>query len=238
MIRSLISRRAAVLGLGWWLALGVASEARAQHSADPYKPYNADYDQYLYPSYPNGSGVSPNQALLEMPSPRSTGRSFQSYLDDEPFDSESRGYGAPSTARRSLGVPYYRAYRQMDRAYKRVYVPNEDSDRGYEAARRARDEKYSDYLATPDPAERAKLRKEYEQLDRKTQRDLGEGGRGIARKPAAPATPPLPDLPPVTAPTRGADHRACRSPCRPRRPGPPPAPTRNRPTRAGAPPRP
>ncbi len=204
MIRSTTSRHAAVLGLGWLIALGAANAARAQHTADPYNPWNSQFEQYVYPSFPNGFGVSPNQVLLQMPTTRSTSRQFQQYLGEEndTFESDARGGSYSSASRRAVGVPYYRAYRQFDRAYKRVYTPNEEVDRGYETARQARDEKYSEYIATTNPKERTKLRKELEQLNRKTQHDLVGADRGPARRASPSASPASPDLPPVTAPPR------------------------------------
>src|SRR5712675_3774671 len=64
--RPKVFRPFAVAGLLGLAALASPLRATAQdHTPDPYKPYNAGYDQFVYPTYPNGIGLVPNQNVLE-----------------------------------------------------------------------------------------------------------------------------------------------------------------------------
>src|SRR4051794_31160467 len=85
--RPKLSRHATVFGLGVLLAIGSSRPVRAQgHTPDPYNgvgEYNVNYLDYLYPMYPNGYGVTPNQSILSGRSGVSQANQFQTYLDSE-----------------------------------------------------------------------------------------------------------------------------------------------------------
>jgi len=186
--------------------LPVTKNARAQLSADPYKPYNSQYEQYVYPSYPGDSGVAPNQSLLQ--GGGGGARSYQRFLEEEDEMDRAAPGSSVTSSRRAIGVPYYRAYRDYDRAYNRVYSPNKNADDKYLASRRSRDEVYSQYLAERDPKKKAQLLKEYQGYDQRARRELTEGRSINARRPAggnegtAPPRPPIPGAGTGAAPRR------------------------------------
>src|SRR4051812_13477163 len=96
-----------VAGLVGLAALGLAPGAWAQeHTADPYKPYNGAYEQFVYPTYPNGLGYVPNQGVLTGRSGTGRANQFQNFVDD--LDGGGLGDEPGSAPRRSgPGVPYY-----------------------------------------------------------------------------------------------------------------------------------
>jgi hypothetical protein len=200
MCRSTVSGTAAVAALLLSAVLGASSAAVAQTSPDPYKPWNSAYESYVYPMYPRGSGISPNQAALMMPSGTRGANQFQSFLDE--LEGIDREPGRAYTPRRGIGVPYTQAYRRDDRTYGRVYTPNEEVDKNYNAARQARDEKYAEYLNARDGKDRARLLKEYDLYNRRTLRELMGGGRNA--RPAPAASSEVPGLPPLSTRPRGA----------------------------------
>src|SRR3954468_15787375 len=65
-------------------SMGWAGRSQAQdHTADPYKPYNQQYEQFVYPTYPTGFGLTPNQNVLEGRSGYSGPNQFQRFLEAE-----------------------------------------------------------------------------------------------------------------------------------------------------------
>lgn len=177
------SRHLASAALLFLANLGWAGQSLAQdHTADPYKPYNQQYEQFVYPTYPGGYGLSPNQGVLEGRSGYSGANQFQRFLDAE----GEAGFDVSGGRRRSgPGVPYYSAYRQYDREYDRVYQPNKASDQSYYEDKQARHEKYLAYLKERDPKKRAELYREYTSNARKVTRDLAGPRRTAARRSPA-----------------------------------------------------
>jgi hypothetical protein len=180
--------------------LVTAGDARGQLSADPYKPYNAEYEQYIYPSYPSGLGVTPNQTLLE--GRGGAARAYQRFMEEE--DEMDRAGSGSSAApfRRGVGVPYYRAYRHYDEAYNRVYTPNKEADQRYMASRRTRDEIYSQYLTERDPKKKAQLLKEYREYSQRALRQLNETPGAPPRRTPRSAESTVPPRPPVPGSAR------------------------------------
>ncbi len=78
-----LSRQAAFVGLGFFLAVGSARSSWAQgFTPDPFNgvgDYNIGYRDYLTPTYPNGFTVTPNQGVL---SGGARANQFQKYLDE------------------------------------------------------------------------------------------------------------------------------------------------------------
>src|SRR5262245_11186014 len=79
------------LGLGCGLLLMSSSQAWAQggFGPDPYRPYNNQYDPFIYPTAPGNGDVVPNGAALT----RRRANQFQEYLresgmGDSPFRSQ------------------------------------------------------------------------------------------------------------------------------------------------------
>lgn len=180
--------------------LSAGTSARGQLSADPYKPYNAEYEQYVYPSYPGELGVTPNQSLLQ--GRGGSARSYQRFLEEEEEMDRASSSFSTAPGRRGIGVPYYRAYRDYDKAYNRVYAPNKEADASYLANVRARDDLYARYLAAKDPKKRAALLKEYQDVHRRALSALGQGRNTASRRPrpsgGEAGTPPRPPIPGTT----------------------------------------
>ncbi len=208
-----------VLGLSGWIA--GYSNARGQLSPDPYKPFNSQYEQYVFPSYPTGDGVSPNQSLLDArPSYRSANQ-YRSFLDEMDEAANGPVGSSSSTIRRGIGTPYYQAHRDYNRSHGRVYTPNGTADQDYLANRQARDDAWSDYqrFKGRDPKAAAKALKEYELYNEKTRRDLSANRTEPARRPAAnpsretsrDSAPPRPRLDSVPSRT-GTRARSTRPP--------------------------
>jgi hypothetical protein len=175
-----------VLGASLFFAglLAAPRHAASQITADPYKPYNAAFEPYVYSYYSDGNAFVPN-------SPSTTGRigsesTFRRFLEEE--DELGRAAAGPSTmpGRRGIGVPYYRAHHDYDQAYGRVYSPNRTADEAYLTSRRTRDDLYAQYLRELDPKRKAALLKEYREYNQQAMRQLSESGRGApTRRPAA-----------------------------------------------------
>jgi len=201
MCRTPNAGRASVPGLVILVVLGITPAAVAQFSPDPYKPWNSEYESYIYPRYPGPDGIYPNQGVLSMPSGARSANRYQNFLDELEGDTNEPGrpYVSP---RRSIGVPYTRAFRQYDQTYGRVYTPNREADREYNASRQARDELYSELRATKDPAQRSRLRKEYELYNRQTLRELMSGRRTAKKKPSSSDDDLLTGPAPLELPTR------------------------------------
>jgi hypothetical protein len=186
MYRPALSRFAVVFGL----ALGLGGAAQAQHTPDPFNivgEYNLGYQDYMYSTYPNGIGFSPNQGILlgNSRSGLSRANQFSSYIQElDGVGSYSDSLYGPGTAARGRGgiEPYYRAHHQFDEAFNRVYTPNDNADRTFEKDQKSRTEKYLEYLRESDPKKRAELYREYTQVSLRAMRDLGGGNaRGAAR---------------------------------------------------------
>jgi len=152
-------------------------ETRGQgFTADPYKPYNQQYEQFVYPTYPSSAGITPNQGILEQNSRGRAYGDFQSAVEadlNRDFDQDLGRRGRSGT-----GVPYYSAYRQYDEQFGRVYQPNKTSDELYYKDQQKRHATYLAYLREKDPKKRAELYRAYTNASRKASRDLDIGARG------------------------------------------------------------
>jgi hypothetical protein len=166
----------AVVGMTVLTILGLTAGARAQHTPDPYNivgEYNVGYEDSMYPTYPNGAGFSPNQGILQGARP-SRANTFQSYLDSLDGGSDAL-FGASFRSRGGAGVPYYRAHKEFDDAFDRVYTPNAAPDQAFRADQAARTKLYVEYLKEADPKKRAQLYRQYNQQSLRTARDSGAG---------------------------------------------------------------
>ncbi|SIO62177.1 hypothetical protein SAMN05444166_6970 [Singulisphaera sp. GP187] len=178
--RALDFRRLASAGLFVLTSMGWTGLANAQdHTADPYKPYNQQYEQFVYPSYPSGYGLTPNQNLLERGGYAGPNQ-FQRFLESDSTIGDDFGTGRRRTG---PGVPYYSAYRQYDKDYGRIYQPNQESDRTFHEDQRSRHEKYMAYLKEKDPRKRAELYRAYTKDANKVSRDLATSRVRTGREP-------------------------------------------------------
>lgn len=168
--------------------LGVASlcgTCRAfgqEHTGDPYKPYNQEYESYAYPQYPIVPGVVPNQNVLEGRSGTRSANQFQNYVGGLDTVGAEDVYGP---RRSGPGVPYYSAYRRYDRDYNRFYQPNQQSDQNFYQDQQARHDKYLAYLRERDPKRRVQLYREYSQTTLRASRDLNATRSNFTRASAA-----------------------------------------------------
>jgi len=183
MRRPELFRPAVALGLALLIAPGLTPTARAQHTPDPYNivgEYNLDYQTSMYPTYPNGIGFSPNQGVLQSRQATSRANQFQNYIEElDGVDSGSDTFNPSSRGRGGI-QPYYRAHRQFDEAFNRVYSPNEAADKTYYTDQETRTKKYLEYLKESDPKKRAQLFREYNRLSLRAARDFGSGSTRAA----------------------------------------------------------
>lgn len=184
MRRPKVLRHAAALGLALLIAPGFVAPARAQRTPDPYNIVgdgNARFQDDIYANYPNGAGFSPNQGILQGRSGLSRSNQFQDYVNNlDGAGNDSGSLFGPSTRGRGGITPYYRAHREFDQAFNRVYSPNEGADKTYYQDQRARTDKYLEYLREPDPKKRAQLFREYNQQSLQSARDSGSGSSRAA----------------------------------------------------------
>jgi hypothetical protein len=197
------------IGLAVLAAAGLPRRAQAQHTPDPYNivgEYNVGYENYMYPTYPNGAGYTPNQGILQGRVGVSRANQFQSYLDgilgigggpEEVRFGTSRGGG-------TFAQPYYRAHRQYDEAFDRIYTPNAAVDQKFRAEQEERTKLYLEYLKERDPKKRAQLFRAYNQHSLRLARDadVGPARAGArTRTPASTSTPSSRPGAPSAAPT-------------------------------------
>jgi hypothetical protein len=180
------SRAASVLGLAALIGLSPTSRVGAQHTPDPYNivgEYNGGYESFMYPTYPNALNFSPNQGVLQGRSGLSGSNQFGNYLQD--LDGYSGGDLLGRSSGRGGVEPYYRAHRQFDEAFNRVYSPNEAADKTYYKDQEARTKKYLEYLRESDPKKRAMLYREYTQQSLKSARDFSTASSRTAARTGA-----------------------------------------------------
>ena len=175
-----ILRRTVGLSLAAALFVAFAPPADAQgFGPDPFRPYNSQYDAYVF-------GVAPG-ALDGVGNPSLNRAGVR---NANQFQSAMNEFGE-----RANGNRYDRANRDFDREYNRVYRPNAKADARFENQRSEISDIYFRYLREKDPRKRAALLKEYNQAQSKASRELATSpnARGARRRPSA-AVPPPPGL--------------------------------------------
>jgi hypothetical protein len=152
----------ALLVLGGMTAPGLA---RAQgFGPDPYRPYNSQYDPFVYPVAPGpldyGQGQNLNRSGLR------GANQFDSYLNSI----ASPGVRNPAA---DLGSPYYRgANRAIEPGGRMDYRPNRDVDAKFASDQEMVSDLYFKYLREKDPRKRADLFRQYNQARSRMGRDL------------------------------------------------------------------
>jgi hypothetical protein len=127
--------------------------AQGGFGADPFRPYNNQYDAYTYPM------TSPDMVPSAGGMPRMGIRGanqYQGYLDEiNGAERASERYG--------IGVPYYRSSIDptFDPKGNREYRPNFKVDRTYEQTQEVITRKYLAFFTEKDPKKRAELLKDY-----------------------------------------------------------------------------
>jgi hypothetical protein len=200
--------RQAVVGLAILIATGLAVTASAQHTPDPYNvvgEYNLGYESSMFPVYPNGAGFVPNQGMLQGRSGVLRANQFQNYVEELDGVGSGSDTFAPQSRSRGGTEPYYRAHRQFDEAFNRIYSPNATADRTFNDDQDARTKKYLEYLRETDPKKRAKLYREYNQQSLKSARDYGSGSARAASRTGSLERPStsIPAVSPLRRPATG-----------------------------------
>jgi hypothetical protein len=121
---------------------------------DPFRPYNSEYDPYVYPMGPASPGAG-QSGPMNVPGNRNANQ-YQNFLNELEGPSSSSGGD-----RYGIGQPYYRSV--VDRHFRPVYQPKVIADRSFEDTQRLINEKYFAYLEEKDPRKRARLLKDYTQ---------------------------------------------------------------------------
>jgi hypothetical protein len=162
-------------GLHWPLAWLIAASvflvgpmARGQGlGVDPYRPYNSQYDPFVYAIQPDYGDVVPNGAAVDRGGIFRANQ-YQSFL------SELQGKGA-SNPGYSIGRPYFRSARQLSPAdaEKFQYQPNKETDRAFFENQNLVSEKYFQFIRERDPRKRAELLRAYNQARAQMSRELG-----------------------------------------------------------------
>jgi len=176
-----VAARLLVLAPATLFCFGLATPAAAQHTMDPYNivgEYNNQYQPYFYPSYPNSGSLFPNQDRVQERAGNRSANQFRQYLDgieeSDLGDSETRR--GSSRFMGGAGTPYYKANRQYDKQFGRVYQPNRMADQDFDRQQKQSSDKYFKAMAEKDPKKRAQLLRDYNMDSLRTARRLS-GGR-------------------------------------------------------------
>jgi len=126
------------------------------YGADPFRPYNSQYDPYTYPMGP--ASPAGGQGGANLPRMGNMGANqYQGYLD------ELAGASRQGTERYGIGMPYYRSAvdPSFDTKGAREYRPNYIADRSFEQSHEVITRKYLAYFTEKDPKKRAELLRDY-----------------------------------------------------------------------------
>jgi hypothetical protein len=161
----------------FWVA-GLATSSGVafgqDHTADPYKPYNNQYQQFVYPTAPSNLAL-PGQARIYTEA--ATGAFSERARQSELFADEENIFdrGTSGSPGAYVGVPYYRAFRQYDKSYGRDSSPNRTRDRQFQKDREQFSQRRQEAGLEKDPKKRAELLKGVERDELKLFRSSNEG---------------------------------------------------------------
>jgi len=149
------------------LLVGFVASSRAQgFGPDPFRPYNSQFDPFVYPmvtgpvDYGRGPGLGVRGA-----------NQFGNYLNS------LQGTGSHAGA----GTPYYRANRAYDREFGREYRPNKEADARFEDKQTIATDLYFKYLREKDPRKRAEIFRDYNLARSRVDRELSSPRAGTQR---------------------------------------------------------
>ena len=149
-----------VVAASYWLP----ASARAQgFGPDPFKPFNKQFEQFVYPNLPGPAGGAGQRR-----SPGSRDNQMQQYYD------ELEGANRLSSERFSPGLPYWKVRTNAERDRQERLSRRE---RLSEDTPAAISQKYLAYFSEPNPRKRAILMREFTPVRRGDERD------GLARGP-------------------------------------------------------
>jgi hypothetical protein len=156
-----------------WLLLAVSplSVLAQGFGPDPFRPFNSQYDSYVYPIAPGPLDGVGNPTLNR------TG-----VRGANQFDSYLNGMGSGN-----VGTRFDQLYRSQISEHRRAFRPTHDADLKFEDRQASMTSLYFDYLRAKDPRKRAALLKEYNQARDQASRELSAAGRsGSGRKAQKP----------------------------------------------------
>jgi len=133
----------------------VTPTVRAQgFGPDPFRPYNSQYDPYVYPMGPAGPGAGQSAAM--------NGGGIRGANQYQNFLNELQGPAISNGARYGIGQPYYQSTVDPNyiKYYRPPYQPRQKAERSFEETQRLINEKYFAYFAEKDPKKRAQLLKD------------------------------------------------------------------------------
>jgi len=124
---------------------------------DPFRPYNSQYDPYVYPMGPAGPAAGQGGAM--------NGSGIRSANQYQNFLNELQGPSYSNGERYGIGQPYYRSTVDQSyiKHYRPDYQPKVKTEKSFEDTQRLINEKYFAYLEEKDPKKRARLLKDYHQ---------------------------------------------------------------------------
>lgn len=182
-----LTRRALGLGVSlslaaWWIS---SVSVQAQHTPDPYNivgEFNRQYEPYMLPTEPNGSGVFANQNRLEdRGGPRGSNR-YQQFIDESDGADGADAILFPGRSRSGGGaMSDAQAARAADLARSRMYRPNAKADKDFYSDQRERDLRFFEAMGQTDPAKRAQMLREFRSNYSRTNRGPAGKAKASAR---------------------------------------------------------
>lgn len=152
----------ALAAVGPYLAAGPRAVGQGL-TPDPYNivgEYNGQYAPFMYPLQPQPGSPFPNQSRMQERAGYRNANRFQGFMDS--LDGAEIQPELPALTRRpGLGTPYYRANRQYDSVFGRVYQPNRDADESFYSSLDDRNSTYFRALREKDPRKRAQLLRQF-----------------------------------------------------------------------------
>jgi hypothetical protein len=153
-----------------WLLLAVSpiSVLAQGFGPDPFRPFNSQYDSYVYPIAPGPLDSVGNPSLNR--SGIRGANQFEDYMS--------------RVGSSNIGNRYDQLYRSQISGLRRQFNPTREADAKFEEQQEALNKLYFDYLRESDPRKRAALLKQYNQARSRSTRELSAGGRSAGgRKP-------------------------------------------------------
>jgi hypothetical protein len=154
-----------------------AGVSRAQgFGPDPFQPYNAQYEPFVYPVGP-AIPAAGQSAGANVRSGVRTANDWENYMNS------LAGAGRAGSERFGIGMPYFHSAvdPRFDKDGKRQYRPNRKADRAFERSQELIAEKYLAYFSERDPARRAALLRDYSLARRQVTRALSSAGGAQTR---------------------------------------------------------
>jgi hypothetical protein len=153
-----------------WLLLAVSPiPALAQgFGPDPFRPFNSQYDAYVYPIAPGAlDGIgnpSINRAGVR------GANQFESYMN---------GLGTGN-----VGTRFDQLYREQASEFRRPFSPAREADAKFEEQQAKVNQLYFDYIRAKDPQERAAALKRYNAARSQASRELSSASRSAGARRA------------------------------------------------------